>query len=472
VINKILNNENYKNKIVPIGLFLAIELMFLLAFNLGDLGVAYRLIAFLLALVLLPTYLKQLNEDIGKGFIFVFLPLVIYLLSMAFSPVFISHPDNLLSPTISLLNRGFFTLLMSFVGAISFLLLGYFVSRTNILSKINFIFLIYGGVAILLFVSLAATLMNYGFFHRLIYADKVNYFEGQAYLVINQANLLQGFNIVTVDYHVLISLALVTMTPLFAFVFYTEINTSYKLLLAAIGAVGLFTIIFLVDFKALLFLVPAAMLALMLKFNIHKMKHFKVVLLSGLGLGVLLIFIGVLAALEVGFVETMLNSNYFIHRVFYNGYTVRYMGIIKEAFDPNYLFGNPYNYSYANVLIFPSGNIILDTIKETGIVGAISFVALIVFAVKIAVNYINNGQDGLVTKYMVTAFLLTLFTRYMLRYAFNQLSFTESYWQFNYFPFVESKEFAISLFLIGYMYIAKPQAKVEKSESEELASEK
>lgn len=464
MINKILNSENYKNKVRPIALFLVIELMFLLAFNLGDLGNAYRLIAFVLALVLLPTYLKSLNEDMAKGFIFVFLPLVIYLLSMTFSPVFSQHPQNLYSPSLSLLNRGFFTLLMSFIGGIAFLILGYFVSRTNIISKTNFIFLIYGGLAALLFVSITATLFNYGFFHRIFYADKVNYFEGTAYPIITQANLLQGFNIVTVNYNVLITLALLIITPSFALVFIKDLKRLYMWLLVGFAALGVLVLILLLDYKSLLFLVPALLLAVMLKFSLHKIKYFKVTMLSILGLGVALIFVGVLAALEVGFIETILNSNGFIHRVFYNGYTTKYMGIIKEAFDTNFLFGNPYNYSLDNQLIFPSGNIIMDTLKETGIVGTIGFVGLIIVGVKIVINYLNNATDNVVTKYMVVAFILTLLTRYMLRYQFNQLTFTDSYWGVNYFPFVESKEFAITLFLLGYMYIAKPlKPKTEKT---------
>lgn len=72
---------------------------------------------------------------------------------------------------------------------------------------------------------------------------------------------------------------------------------------------------------------------------------------------------------------------------------------------------------------------------------------------------------------MVLAFLVTLFTRYMLKYQFNQLSFDQSYWQRNYFPFVESKEFAISLFLIGYMYIAKPRRELNVKKGEEMINE-
>ena len=101
-----------------------------------------------------------------------FLPLVIFLISMAFSPVFGSHPSELFSPSISLLNRDLFTILMTSVGGIAFLLLGYFISRTKLISKTNFIFFIYTGIALLLFVSLAATLMNYGFFHRIIYGER------------------------------------------------------------------------------------------------------------------------------------------------------------------------------------------------------------------------------------------------------------------------------------------------------------
>lgn len=186
------------------------------------------------------------------------------------------------------------------------------------------------------------------------------------------------------------------------------------------------------------------------------MKYFKLTMFIVLGLGLFLILLGVLASFEVGFVESLLNSNPLTRRLYYNGYTLKYMAIIKEALDPNFLFGNPYNYSLDNRLIFPSGNLILDTLKETGIVGLIGFVGLIVIGVKVAITYLNLSTDSVVTKYMVIAFLLTLLTRYMLRYPFNQLTFTDSYWDINYFPFVESKEFAISLFLLGYMYIAKP----------------
>jgi len=471
VIEKIVNNATYKYKVVPIAIFLVIELMFLLAFNLGNLGSAYRLFAILLVIVLLPAFLKTLNEDLTNGFIFIFLPLVIFLISMAFSPVFGSHPSELFSPSISLLNRDLFTILMTSVGGIAFLLLGYFISRTKLISKTNFIFFIYTGIALLLFVSLAATLMNYGFFHRIIYGERVNYFEGSAYPVVLQANLLQGFNIETVNYNVLVTMGLLVIVPLFALLFLKELKKPYPLILIAIGSIGLLTVIFLTDFRSLIYLIPALLLALMFKFKVHKMKHFKATILVAVALGVFLIFVGILAALEVGFVETVLNSNALTRRIFYNGYTIKYMGIIKEAFDPNFLFGNPYNYSYENILIFPSGNIILDTMKETGIVGVIAFLAVIVIAIKFSVDYINHSSDNVVTKYMVLAFLVTLFTRYMLKYQFNQLSFDQSYWQRNYFPFVESKEFAISLFLIGYMYIAKTRREVNIKKGEEMINE-
>jgi hypothetical protein len=345
---------------------------------------------------------------------------------------------------------------MSFVGGIAFLVLGYFVSRTNVISKTNFIFLIYGGIALLLFVSLMATLVNYGFFHRMLYGDKVNYFEGTAYPISAQANLLMGFNIVTVDYHVLITLGLLVITPAFALVFFKEVKKMYMWILVSFAFLGILTLVLLTDYRSLIFVIPALLLALMLKFKLHQMKYFKLTMFIVLGLGLFSILLGVLASFEVGFVESLLNSNPLTRRLYYNGYTLKYMAIIKEALDPNFLFGNPYNYSLDNRLIFPSGNLILDTLKETGIVGLIGFVGLILIGVKVAITYLNLSTDSVVTKYMVIAFLLTLLTRYMLRYPFNQLTFTDSYWDINYFPFVESKEFAISLFLLGYMYIAKP----------------
>ena len=467
MIEKILNNETYKQKIVPIALFLVVELMFLLAFNLGDLGIAYRLIAFVLALILLPTFLKTLNDDIARGFIFVFLPLVIYLLSVTFSPVFSIQEGLIPSQSVTLLNRGFFQLLATFVGAISFLFLGYFVSRTNLLSKYNFIFLIFGGIATLLLISMLATLVNYGFFHRIVYAGQVNYYEASPYPIATQANLLMGFSIATVHHHILVTMGLVVASPAFALIFYRDfIDRKYIYFLITFAIIGLLSVVLLTSFIHLVFLLPALLIALMIKFNVHKMKYFKTAVLSILGFIVLLVFIGVLASFEVEFIVNIIKSNPISNRLFYNGYTARYMGIIKESLDFNYIFGNPFNLTEVEPVFttFPSGNILLDMVRETGLIGGIAFLAFLVVAIKIAIDYINSDKDGAIVKYMILAFLVTLFARYMFYYPFNQLSYVDSYWSVNYFPFVESKEFAISLFLIGYMYIAKTASKPKLEE--------
>lgn len=467
MINKILANETYTKKIVPVTLFLVIELMFLLSFNLGDLGVTYRVIALVFALVLLPSFLKTLNDDFGNGFIILFLPLVIYLLSMAFSPVFTFAPENP-SSNLATINRDPFTIIFTILGSIAFLLLGYYVSRTKLLSRLNFIFLIYGGLGLLLLISLGTTLVNYGFFHRIFYQGMVNYYDARAYQIANQANILQGFSIATIDYKVLITLGLLLITPIFALLFIKEVKEKlYLYLLIAFAVIGGLTLIFLTDYKSLIFLIPALLLAVMLKFKLFEKKWFKISLITALSVGGLLIVLGVLASFEVDFVVTLLKSNALTNRLYYNGYTLKYMAIIRESLDMNYLFGNPYIDALgANQIIFPSGNLLLDAIRETGIIGAFALVALIVFAVKIAINYIKLSNDTNVTKYLVLGFLITLMSRYMINYAFNQLAFTESYWSINYFPFVESKEFAISLFLIGYMYIAKNKPIAIKNESE------
>lgn len=458
MINKILNSERYTTKIVPISLFLVIELMLLLAFNLGDLGVVYRAFAIVLAIILLPKYLKSFADDLSRGFMFVFLPLVIYLLSVTFSPVFVSQSDLIPSQSVTLLNRGFFTLLMSFVGALAFFLLGYFVSHTKFLAKHNFMFLIFGGIAMLLLISLLATLVNYGFFHRVLYAGKVNYYDATAYTISNQANLLMGFTIHTVEHHVLVTLALISLTPAIGLLFIKDIKHKvYLYALIAFAVIGLIVIIDFVSFKDLIFLIPALLFALMLKFNVHKMKYFKVVMIVSLSLIGLAIVIGILASFDVSFVINLIKSNGLTNRIYYNGYTQKFMGIIKESTDFRFIFGNPYIYTELQPVYqtFPSGNLLLDMVRETGLVGGIFFTIFLVFAIKIAIDYINSEKDDNLIKFLIVGFLLTLFSRYMLYYPFNQLTFTDSYWSINYFPFVESKEFAITLFLIGYMYVSK-----------------
>lgn len=465
MIDKIIKNERYKSKVVPITLFLVIELMLLVAFNLGNLGIAYRGIALVLAVILLPNYFKTLGEDLAKGFLFVFLPLVLYLLTVVFSPVFLKQNELIPSQSVTLLNRGFFSLLMTFVGALAFFLLGYFVSNTKVLAKNNFIYLIYGGISMLLLISLLATLINYGFFHTVIYQGKVNFYEAVAYPISTQANLLLGFSIQTVERHVLTTLALLALTPIFGLMFMRD-NKRKLYLYALIGfaIIGALTLLDFVAYKDLIFLLPALLLAIMLKFNLHKKKYFKHVMFTGLGLILLAIFVGVLASFEVSFIVKLLESNALTKKLFYNGYVQKYMGIIKEAFDFRYIFGNPYIYTeYLPIYqTFPSGNLLLDIIRETGLMGGLFFVLFIIVSVKIIIAYVKSDKDNTLTKFLILGFLVTLFTRYMVFYPFNQLAFKDSYWHINYFPFVESKEFAICLFLIGYMYVTKSTNLEEK----------
>ena len=108
------------------------------------------------------------------------------------------------------------------------------------------------------------------FFHRMLYGDKVNYFEGTAYPISTQANLLMGFNIVTVDYHVLITLGLLVITPAFALVFFKEVKKMYMWILVSFAFLGIITLVLLTDYRSLIFVIPALLLALMLKFKLHQ----------------------------------------------------------------------------------------------------------------------------------------------------------------------------------------------------------
>lgn len=464
-----IKNKTYLEKIYPLAIFLAVELMFLIGFNFGDFALIWRILAFVLAAVLVPVLFKELDTSLTRGLFLVLAPLFLYTIITLFAPAYKTGETE--SVRVILMQRSVFTLLFNVLGLLSIVLLGYFVSRSNVIKSIYVVLVLFGGLALLLFISLIITLVNYGPFYRLIYKDQVNFYHGQPYNVVIQSSYLLGFKIITADYRVLSNLGLSLSVLSLGFLFLTDFKDKVVVIgISVIAGIGLLTLVLLPDFIALIFLLPAVVLGLILKFKVYKIKGFNIALYVALGVICLLAAIFLLTAFNAFNITSLLAQNKLTRKLFLNGIFTRFYGVLRESLQSNFIFGlnstnmvDSLGYPTGDK-VFPTGNILFDALRIDGIFGFLFLSAFFVLAAVTLVRYWRKSQHEDAIKFMLIAFVLTVFARFMFYYPFNIYVFTNDFWQIDYFPFIESSYFALFAFIIGYAHVDQTKKEIITTE--------
>ena len=426
--------------------------------------IIFNIISILLVLASLPILIKILKVEQNFELLIYAIPLLFYFLLILLGPTYKVAPENLgQHPDYIFMGRSIFKLLESIGGLISFFLLAYIIRRTDGFKHKYVPYMILGGFALLVSVSLIATLYNYGAFYRLIYQNMVNYYAGKPYLVAKQSSYLLGFNIATVDSKALVNIALFLASSLVTLLFIKEKNNRKQILiLSGLGLIGILTIALLPDFTALVFLIPSFAFALLYKYDQLKTKWFKITALSILGLVGLSIIVGLFCAFGNQTVINLLSSNGFTRKIFLNSKVLVYYQVIRDSFVKGAFFGVPFTYPVNEFPLstgitvkdaFPTGNFLMDALREVGWIGFLSLLIFVVFSVKVVINYLDKSEDPKHIKTLFVSLLIMIFVRYFFFYPHALYSFTSEFWSINYFPLIESHVFTIVIFLLGYMYL-------------------
>lgn len=452
----VMNKLKFEQKVLPLLMFFATELMLLVTLNFGNFGLYLRIIAFLITALLIPVFWKKLELDLANGLFMLLAPLLIYGLVIMLSPAYGTNSQY--AESLIFMQRSPFQLVVNVLGVVAFLLLGYFVNLTKIIKREHALVSLFAGVALMLFISLIATIFNYGFFHTLKYAGKVIFYNGIAYNVSNQASLLIGFNIATVNVNVLINLALFLSSLAIGLIFFDK-KMSKLLFISLIvaGSLGVLTLFVLAAFKPILFLIPSLAVALLFKFKLQNHKAVKISVYALVGLFAFGVLIFTLIAFNVLNLQTFLASNSFTRRLFLNGYLNKFYLTFTELLNFSFPFGNPYVFSENSIVVFPTGNIIFDSMRIDGLFGVILLLAVIFFIGKTVVNFVRNNDEHQGLTFALVSFVITLFIRYMFHYPFQMYIFTKDYWSINYFPLIEDSIFALVLFMTGLIFTIKSE---------------
>ncbi|MGI6644641.1 MAG: hypothetical protein ACOX28_02695 [Bacilli bacterium] len=462
---KVNRKENYNRSVKLIFLLVVFQLLFFVALNLGPLLHILKVIAIILVILSIPVFYKAIKGDFFMEIIVYLAPLLIYLITILATLTYQKPPTGVYGELDLFMNKSTISIVGSVFGILSFFMLGVFVNKHDYFTPKVRSYLplaIFAGLALLVMISLIGTLANYGAYYRVIYAGKVNYYAGRPYLIGNQAKLLMGFNLETVNPKVLVNAAVILCAASTGFLFLDQSeNKTLSIVLSSLSVLGLLVIALLPDWKALLFLLPSFAFALLYRFDQLGKKWLKITLIV---IGVI-----ILIFLIIGFVIVFgseglikaLQSNKVTRKIFLNGHVSRYYQVIRDSFKFNFkaLLGvptktpvYPLSITVGMNKIYPTGNIFMDLLREAGWFAVLGLLIFAILGIKVAINYLKNSDDSKFNKAILISFLISLFFRYFFYYPLEQYAFTDKYWVYNYFPLFESPLFLISIFILGYMF--------------------
>ncbi|OQC10529.1 MAG: hypothetical protein BWX74_00602 [Tenericutes bacterium ADurb.Bin087] len=453
-----------ESRLALISLFLALEVVLFIALDFGNIGTVFKGLAFILAAILAPFFFEEMKLDLGQGLYVLLMPILFYALVTMVAPAYGSYPEMYLNEVFMQLS--FITRLINLLGVVSLLLLGYFIGKSEVFATKHIFIVVLAGLAAPVLVSLFATLINYGFFHPLVYKNLVTYYSGQEYDVASQASLLYGFRIMVGDLKALASMAVIIASAGLGLLFLNEQKDKFTIIsLAIISAIGLLTLILTASFAALIYLLPALIFALLLKFDLLKKLKNKVTLGVVLGLVAIGTLIFLLTAYNVFNLQVVWQTNRITRKLFFNGYMQRFYIVFKEAVG----FRNLYGYFVMTLngnKIFPTGNFLFDVMWMDGLIGFLALFAFLVIFVMRLVKYFNKDKDDKILKVVLISVLLTAFFRFMLRYPFNIFTY-EDFRAINYFPIINSPIFLLIVFIAGCVFVVKEEHKDEEEVTHE-----
>ena len=467
-------NKSSLSKYGKIVGFLALEILAIIAFGLGNSFIFVSILSFILLVVSLIVTIRQVNKDGITTFAFMLFPLFIYGILSALSYMNKDSSFDLYNLSI------FIPFCLACISAC-----GYFMSINKSFKIRHALVVIYSAIAVITLINLFATLIEFTPFYTLIYRSKYIYYDGRpsSTPISEIAFALMGFEMteVSTQYFSLFPTVLLSaVVPLF-FMKYKE-EKKYFLIYAACAAIGFISLVLtpnkwtiITDFLVLAILVVFLFVA---KKKI-KEKPMKIALIV-VGSIVLLTFIVMYINAQkdakgiVKSIQDALNSIPLFRKVFTtNGLIKNYNAILDGLFGDCRMFGYPlfateeqgYDYPYG---LKGSGSFLFDNVLTSGLFGGLFFLFALVLAFRRMVMYYKTCDDELSDKVAIWAITLSFFGYSLINFDMTPYAFKSTI-----MPIFESGVFIVVLFLMSYCFAksantATPkEAKVEEVENNE-----
>ena len=442
------NNFFVKNK--SIVTFLILEVVALTAFNFGNVshifGIAGTVIAILGAFFLVFTC-----ED-KRSMLFFLIPLGLLLVISSWGAL------NQFSKGFSLLSN-----ISLIVSLPAFLALGFILRKLNDVKPRTVLLVVGGALALITLFGLFSTLVEYGFFYRLIYKNTPNYYyDGIPYNVTKEMYWLTGFSFseVYVEYGSLFAVLTASFLPGLLFISPKEDRNEF-IVCAVIGGIGLLALLLLPNFKALIILFVVSLFGIIYKFLKNQKKVLKILgisFVSIIGLALLFFIISIINA-GIGYkFGGILNKVFSQNRIMNNVTPVYDALFTKVGGRLVNFFGLSPSVINESVTWMESAFFEVQLLKEIGFIGTILFADFVIFMGFFLFHYLRRNEDKDQYKVVFVTILLAFFVYESLFYLVSIAPHEESY-----SAFLRSPTLLVALFIFGYVFTA-PAKKEEKHE--------
>ena len=447
--------------------FLLLEILAVVSFSLGGSFLFFAILAIvILALIVLVTF-RQIKLD-GLASIGIFLfPLLIFGVLSALS-YFKYDPYFVLgnSPVLILLP----------IALVCFAASGYLINLTGRFKIHHALIVIYSSVALLTFINLVVTMIQFVPFYSITYSNYYYYYNGapSPEPIGRMAYFLMGFSLteVSLPYFSFYPMILLTaFLPLGHFSF--KEDRKLYILYLCFGILGLLSIIVTINKISLLIFFGVAVLigliALFDKFNINRkiLKYASIAFACLAVLGILFLVINaqdsVGYTMRVAAIRNLTTGNRLFNRLFNsNRFFSAYDSILdglfaKATIDGSSvnikLLGFPIHGDYVNVFgemtwqLTDSNSFFFDSFFESGLFGTLFLVVVLVLGFRRLIKYYNVSNDGKRDKVMILSFVIISFAYALVSYDATPYVFEQTT-----IPFYLNNIFFIDLFLFGYCY--------------------
>ena len=434
---------NYVKKYGSLIAFLAIEVLLFVALNLANYGIIYRYLGFFLALALLPFPLLVNKQNDWLDFIGLVAPLFVFGLFMVLSPLYRLLEDALGNIAIVL-------------GLISFVTMGYSLSKNPDFKIEKALLALFIGLAVLLGISFLITMYRYAPFYVLNYADKVIYYDGEVYYLAEEAKWLYAFSIkeVNLDHFGLYSVVAASALGGLLFV-PRKTKTQEYLPWLLVGVLGVLTIALLPNLNVIKYLlVPLALVAI-IRFYPRKplaLKILKIVLYVLGGIAFVAVILFVMKAFGGGAIQTFFANNAILNKIYNNSRVYSFTYVLGQSIE--YPFGGLYDIYNSSVSIVETTNsFVFDALYQGGFFAFFGILGFLLVSILSLVRYYKESKDSPVVKGLIISFVTAYFFYSAFNYQYVQMVHEHDLVYKS--PFASDLLLLLAVFLIGYTFTPK-----------------
>lgn len=465
--------------------FLLLEILAVLSFSLGGSFLFFAILSIVILLLIILVTFRQIKVDGLTTIGFFLFPILIFGVLSALS-YFKYDPSFVLS------NSPILVLVP--IALVCFAASGYFINLTGCFKIHHALIIIYSSIALLTFINLVTTMIQFVPFYTLRYSNYYYYYNGapSPAPIGQMAYFLMGFTVseVSLSYFSFYPIILLTAFLPLGHMSFKE-NRKMYILYLAFGIFGLLTLIITINKIALLMLFGVAVLigliALFDKFNINRkpLKYASIALGALVVIGFIVLFlnaqdsvgyqmrISVLRNLTTG--NPLLNKLFNANR-FFSAYDSILDGLFARAtIDGSTinlkLLGFPIHGDYVNAFgamtwkLTDSNSFFFDSFFASGLFGTIFLVFLLVLGVRRVIKYYNVSDDDKKDKVMILGFVIISLAYALVNYDATPYIFSDTT-----IPFYLNNIFFIDLFLFGYCYFKSEVKKETNKVVEEVVN--